>query len=98
MSGRDGEPRLLGAADIDRLAGLVFELCAQLHVERQQRMALERAVVARGVVAAADIARLAGDEGFLAEARAEADRSLRQLMRILAEDGGRKAPLRDEAP
>ena len=92
------EPRFLAAADLDRLAALVFELSAQLHIERHKRMALEAALVAKGALDADEIARLAEDENFLTTARAAADQSLRKLMRILAEDGDRKTPLRPEAP
>ena len=45
---------------------------------------------------AGEIARLAEDEVFVATARDAADQSLRKLMRILAEDGDRKTPLRPE--
>ena len=91
------ELRFLAAGDVDRLAALVFELSAQLHIERHKRMALEQALVAKGVLAGSEIAALAGDDAFLARAREEADRSLRKLMRILAEDGDRRTPLRNEA-
>jgi hypothetical protein len=93
-----GELSFLETGDIDKLAALVFELAGQLHVERHRRMALERALVARGVVAEAEIAALAEDPAFLAEARDAADRGLRKMMRILAEDGDRQGPLRAEAP
>lgn len=98
MSKSNPEPRFLAAADLDRLAALVFELSAQLHIERHKRMALEQTLLAKGVVAAGDIAALADDGPFLDAARGEADNSLRRLMRILAEDGGKQAPLRKEAP
>ena len=92
------ELRFLAAADLDRLAALVFELSAQLHVERHQRMALEAALIAKGTLEAGEIARLAEDQDFLTTARDAADQSLRKLMRILAEDGDRKTPLRPETP
>ena len=98
MSKDSPELRLLAAADLDRLAALVFELSAQLHIERHQRMALEAALIAKGVIDTVELARLAGDENFLTAARESADQSLRKLMRILAEDGDRKTPLRPEAP
>ncbi|MEY4681254.1 MAG: hypothetical protein RLZZ276_2903 [Pseudomonadota bacterium] len=91
------ELAFLQGADLDRLAALVFELSSQLHVERHRRMALERALVAKGVVTEAEVAALAEDQAFLGAAREAADRSLRKLLRILAEDGGRRAPLRKEA-
>ncbi|MBM3626487.1 MAG: hypothetical protein FJX21_01585 [Alphaproteobacteria bacterium] len=91
------ERSFLEGIDVDRLAALVFELSSQLHVERHRRMALERALVGRGVVTEAEIAALAEDQAFLDAAREAADRSLRKLLRILAEDGDRRAPLRKEA-
>lgn len=98
MSKPTPELRFLAAADLDRLAALVFELSAQLHIERHQRMALEATLIAKRALTADDIARLAEDQGFLTEARTAADQSLRKLMRILAEDGDRKTPLRPETP
>jgi len=92
------EPRFLQGGDVDRLAALVFELAAQVHVERHRRMALEQVLRAQGVLAPDALDALASDETFLAAARAEADRSLRKLLRILSEDGDRRAPLRAEAP
>ncbi len=93
-----GELSFLEVADIDKLAALVFELAGQVHVERHRRMALERALIARGAVSEAEIAALADDPAFLDAARGAADRGLRKMMRILAEDGDRQGPLRDEAP
>jgi hypothetical protein len=98
MSKRNPELKFLAAADLDRLAALVFELSAQLHIERHKRMALEQALVAKGVLATTEIAALADDRTFLDAARDEADQSLRKLMRILSEDGDKQAPLRKEAP
>ena len=97
MSKALDEFRFLAAGVLDRLAALVFELSAQLHVERHKRMALEKALLARGVLAESDIAGLVEDQTFLATARDEADRSLRKMMRVLAEDGDRRTPLRNEA-
>lgn len=82
--------------DMDRLAGLVFELAAQLHVERQRRMALEALMATGKKVTPAALQALAGDEQFLAEARAALDRSLRRLMRVITEHGDARGPLRAE--
>jgi len=98
MSKRTPELKFLAAGDLDRLAALVFELSSQLHIERHKRMALEHALTAKGVLSESEIAALADDPTFLGAARGEADGSLRKLMRILAEDGDRQAPLRKEAP
>ena len=98
MSKSNPEFKFLAAGDLDKLAALVFELSSQLHVERHKRLALEQALVAKGVLARSDIDALAEDKSFLDAARAEADTSLRKLLRILAEAGDRQGPLRAEAP
>ena len=98
MSKSNPELRFLAAADLDRLAALVFELSSQLHVERHRRMALEQALVAKVVLARGDLDALAEDRDFLDCARAEADASLRKLLRIITESGDRQGPLRPEAP
>lgn len=98
MSKSNPELKFLAAADLDRLAALVFELSSQLHIERHRRMALERALVARGALTQGDLDALAENKDFLDAARAEADASLRKLLRILAEGGDRQGPLRPEAP
>jgi hypothetical protein len=91
-------PAPRGELSFLEVAALVFELAGQLHVERHRRMALERALIARGAVSEAEIAALADDPAFLDAARGAADRGLRKMMRILAEDGDRQGPLRGEAP
>lgn len=91
------EPDFLDARHVDKLAALVMELAAQLHVERQRRMALERALIEAGTVTPAAIEALAGDARFLEAARAEADASIRKLLRIMSEAGPAEAPLRAEA-
>ena len=82
--------------DMDRLAGLMFELASQLHVERQRRMALETLMVTGKKVTPKALQALAGDEQFLGQARAELDRSLRRLMRVITEHGDARGPLRAE--
>lgn len=82
--------------EVDRLAQLVFDLAAQLHIERQRRLALETLLTRSGTVKAADLAVLADDPRFLTEARSQLDESQRRLLTILIEGGDRRAPLRDE--
>ena len=89
---------LPGGAGADTLAQLVMDLAAQLHVERQARLALQEALVRQGAVEAGAIEALAGDEAFLARAREGLDASLARLVRIMAETGDRTGPLRAEAP
>lgn len=91
------DQRYLGAADLDTLAALVMELAAQLHAERHRRIALEQALAARGIVAAADIERAAQEQAVLDGARRSADESIRALLRIMSESGDVRAPLRNEA-
>lgn len=95
-----GKPELdfLGPADTDTVAALVMDLAAQLHVERQRRMALETVLTRTGVVDRAAIEGLADDARFLAKARAALDTSLRRSLRIMTEAGDRTGPLRAEAP
>lgn len=82
----------------DTLAALVMDIGAQLHAERQARLALEEALIRRGVLDAGDIDALAEDPALLARARAGLDRSMARIMRILEEAGDRTGPLRPEAP
>ncbi len=81
----------------DRLAALVFELAAQLHVERTQRMALEAALVSAGVIEAGATEALTEDPALLAATREKLDASIRALLRIVTEAGDAKGPLRPEA-
>jgi hypothetical protein len=89
--------RYLAAADVDTLAALVMELAAQLHVERQRRLALEHALVARGLVEADALERASGDPAVAERSRAALDGAIRALVRVMCEDGDPKAPLRGEA-
>jgi hypothetical protein len=81
----------------DRLAALLMEVAAQLHAERQQRMALQEVLVRRGLLTREEIEALSGDAAFLASARDALDANLRRLMRIMAEAGDNRGPLRAEA-
>jgi len=76
---------------------MVLELAAQLHVERQRRMALEALLVRQGLLDAAAPEAMATDGTFLVSARAELDASLRRLLRIMTEAGDPSGPLRAEA-
>jgi len=81
----------------DRLAALLMELAAQLHAERQRRMALEEALVRRGLLTREEVEALGGDAAFLGASQAALDANLRRLMRIMAEAGDARGPLRAEA-
>lgn len=95
MTGTDHE--YLRDVTPDRLAALLMELAAQLHAERQHRMALEEVLVRRGAVARDEIEAMAGDADFLGSARSALDANLRRLLRIMAESGDSRGPLRKEA-
>jgi hypothetical protein len=84
--------------DVDRAVGLTMELAAQLHVERQRRLALERLLEQQGVIEPGDTEALGDDEELLTRARTELQRSMQQLMRVITEDGPPEAPIRDEPP
>ena len=83
--------------DLDKTVGLVFELAAQLHVERQRRIALENLLEDKCLVTAAEMEALTDDSMFLETARNALDESLRKMMRILTERGNEMGPLRAEA-
>lgn len=78
------EPTYLGAADVDKLCGLVFELAGQVNELTARVMRLE---------AAADGAD--PDAPTLAD---ETRRSLDGLMAVLLERNDMRGPLRHEAP
>jgi hypothetical protein len=82
--------------EVDQLAQLVLDLAAQLHIERQRRLALETLLTRSGTIAPADVASLATDPDFLAQSRTALDDSQRRLLDILIEHDDRRAPLRDE--
>jgi hypothetical protein len=95
MTGTDHE--YLREVTPDRLASLLVELAAQLHAERQRRMAMEEVLVRRGVLTRDEIEGLAGDSAFLGAAQGALDANLRRLLRIMAEAGDARGPLRAEA-
>ncbi|WP_439532789.1 hypothetical protein [Polymorphobacter sp.] len=83
-----------GIPDPERMAGLIFELASQLHVERARRIALEAALVDAGVITPAAI------EAAGAAARIETglalDKAMHGLLRVIAEDSDPRTPLRKE--
>ncbi len=97
MNPPPGDHQYLTAASVDQVAAMVLELAAQLHVERQHRMALEALLVRQGTLDAAALEAMATNETFLTAARTELDASLRRLLRIMTETGDPSGPLRAEA-
>lgn len=83
------------APDRQQLAGLVFELASQLHVERAQRVALQVALERAGVVDAATILALACDPELRRRDREMLEESIAKLLRVLTEEADPTRPLRD---
>ncbi len=83
-----------GQPDTDRLAGLVFELASQLHIERSHRLALEAALIRSGALSAEALAATGDSTEFLDRAREELDRSMAKLMRVVMENGDVRTPLK----
>ena len=96
--GRDELVFLTEPASADTLAQLVMDLGAQLHRERQSRLALEEALTRAGVLDEGAIEALHEDPELLARSRKGLDASMARLIRIMAEAGDRTGPLRGEAP
>jgi hypothetical protein len=80
--------------DPERLAGLVFELASQLHIERTQRIALEIALARSGALDAQGVEALASDAEVRRRSAAELDQSMAKLMRVLTEHPDERRPLR----
>lgn len=80
--------------DPERLAGLLFELASQLHIERTQRIALELALARAGVLDAPAIKGLAGDAELRLRSSAGLDQSMAKLMRVLTQHADERGPLR----
>jgi len=88
----------LGELDNSKLAGLVFELASQLHMERARRLALEAALASRGMVTYAEIEAAGDVAAFREQVSAAADLSIRKLLRVLSDSADERVPLRAEAP
>jgi hypothetical protein len=91
VSGRDAAP------DRQQLAGLVFELASQLHVERAQRVALEVALQRAGLVDAATLQALTDDPELRRRDREMLEESIARLLRVLTEEADPSRPLREIA-
>ena len=86
-----------GIPDTNRLAGLVFDLVAQLHAERARRMALEARLVRSGLLSAEDIEIEARMPETQASIQSALDQSLSRMTRIITETQDPRIPLRAEA-
>jgi hypothetical protein len=94
LTGGQPELRLLASSNVDQIAGLVFELATQVHVERQRRLALEELLARRGLIDRDDLHELVGDEGFRDLMRSELVRAQQALLDVLLESDDARTPLR----
>jgi hypothetical protein len=83
--------------DLDRVAALVMELAAELHVAETRCRALERLLVREGVLSPGTVDAFDPNEDESRELEAARDALLRRLLRIMTEDGPSAHPLREEA-
>lgn len=86
--------KLREAPDRRQLAGLLFELASQLHVERAHRVALQALLEESGVVDPGKLRALAGSAASQRLNRAMLEESIARLLRVLAEDADPRRPLR----
>lgn len=82
------------APDRRQLAGLVFELASQLHVERAQRAALQAALERAGVLEPAALETVAAEAATQRQSRRMLEESIARLLRVLTEDVDPRRPLR----
>ena len=80
------------APDRQQLAGLVFELASQLHVERAQRIALQVALERAGVVDAAALQAVAADPDLRRRDREMLEESIAKLLGVLTEEADPSQP------
>ena len=91
-------PVEFGGIDNSRLAGLVFELASQLHVERARRLALEATLSRLGILEVSQIEAAASDPTYRRQTALLADEAIRRLLRVLSESSDARTPLRAAAP
>ena len=91
-------PIEFGHLDTPTLAALLFELAAQLHVERTARLALQSALLAQGLLTDQQIESIGADAQFKRRTSEAADQAVRRLLRTLVESCDERAPLRAESP
>lgn len=82
--------------DRSQLAGLVFELASQLHIERALRLALQAALEKAGFVDSASLQALASDPALQRRSREALEESIAKLIRVLTENADPRRPLRDD--
>ncbi len=82
------------ALDVERLAGLVFELAAQLHGERLRRLALEHQLERAGLLDPATLPAVAAASPVRERGRAAVEESVAALLRVICEHDDPRTPLR----
>lgn len=91
-------PIEFGHLDTSALTALLFELAAELHVERTARLALQSALIAQGLLSNQQLESIGADVHFKRRASEAADHAVRRLLRTLLESCDERAPLRTESP
>ena len=91
-------PVEFGHLNASTLTALIFELAAQLHVERTARLALQSALLAQGLLTDREIESIGEDARFKRRTSEAADQAVRRLLRTLLESCDERAPLRAESP
>ena len=91
-------PIEFGHLDTSTVTALIFELAAQLHVERTARLALQSALLAQGLLTDREIESIGEDSRFKRHMSDAADKAVRRLLRTVLESSDERAPLRAEAP
>lgn len=89
-------PVEFGEIGTSALAALVFEIASQLHAERSARLALQAAMLEKGLVSERDIERMGEDAQFRRHTCEAADDAVRRLIRTLSESSDERAPLRTD--
>ena len=85
------------APDREQLAGLVFELASQLHIERAQRVALQAALEKSGLVDAATLQALTLDPDVQRRNHDMLGESITRLLRVLTDDADPRRPLKESS-
>jgi len=88
-----GEVTFFSDPGMDLMAGVIFEVAAQLHEERAARLALQSALLSAGLLDGSAIAAAAVQPSTRAGSKAELDRSLASLLRVLVQRDDARAPL-----
>ncbi|MGH3656928.1 MAG: hypothetical protein ACRDUA_09730 [Micromonosporaceae bacterium] len=81
---------------MDRMAGLVWQLAQELYVTRQRVRALEEVLVAAGTLPAGTVDRYRPDESAEGHFRSDGDAFTERLLRTVSERDDHRAPLREQ--